>query len=85
MYYYVYVLRSEKDKKFYIGCTGDLKLRFEAHQKGSVHSTVDRRPFELVYYEACKDNKDARHRENYLKTTYGHRFIKNRLKSYFTG
>ncbi len=37
--YYTYVLFSEKDGKFYVGFTKDLKLRFEQHQKGSVKST----------------------------------------------
>lgn len=85
MFKYVYVLLSEKDKSLYIGCTDNLKVRFETHQKGKVPSTKERRPLQLIYYEACRDRKDARHREEYLKTTYGHRFIEQRLKSYFTG
>jgi len=82
---YVYVLHSHRDKKMYVGASDDLKLRFEQHNKGQVVSTRNRRPLTLVYYEACLDKGDALHRERYLKTTYGKRFIKNRLKSYFTG
>ncbi|MDD5738309.1 MAG: GIY-YIG nuclease family protein [Candidatus Pacebacteria bacterium] len=85
MYFYIYVLLSEKDKKLYIGYTENLKLRFEEHQKGRVSSTKNRRPFQLIYSEACLDRKDAMHREKYLKTSYGNRFLKSRLKSYFTG
>ena len=33
-----------------------------------------------VYYEACRNKADALHRERYLKTAYGKRFLKNRLK-----
>jgi len=29
MFYYIYVLQSKKDKKFYTGYTNNLKLRFE--------------------------------------------------------
>ncbi len=83
--YYTYVLRSKKDGKFYTGFTSDLKLRFEKHQKGQVESTKDRRPLELIYYEACIDRDDATHREKYLKTYHGRMFIKKRLKSYLTG
>ena len=83
--YYTYVLRSKKDGKFYTGFTSDLKLRFEKHQKGQVESTKDRRPLELIYYEACIDRDDATHRERYLKTYHGRMFIKKRLKSYLTG
>ena len=82
MFYYTYVLKSKKDGLFYTGCTKDLKLRFEQHKKGEVESTMNRRPLELVYYEACKSKEDTCHRERYLKRYYGKMFIKNRLKSY---
>jgi putative endonuclease len=54
----------------------------EEHQNGKVESTKYRRPFDLVYFEGCLDSRDARRREIYLKTTYGKRFIKNRIKNY---
>ena len=56
--------------------------RFEAHSKGKVAATKNRRPLKLVYYEVCLDQKDALHREKYLKTTWGKRYLKNRLKSF---
>jgi len=83
-FYYTYVLQSEKDKKYYTGYTKDLKLRFEEHNKGLVESTKNRRPFKLIYFEACLDQKDALHREKYLKTHYGKMFLGNRLKSYLS-
>ncbi len=84
-FYYVYVLRSKKDKNFYVGYTEDLKSRFEQHHKGLVDSTKDRRPLELIYSEACLNKTDALHREKYLKTYLGKLFLRNRLKSYLTG
>lgn len=83
--YYVYVLQSKKDKQKYVGYTKNLKLRFELQRKGKVEATKNRRPLELIYYEACLNQQDATHREKYLKTFYGSMFIKNRLKSYLTG
>ncbi len=83
--YYVYVLQSNKDNKKYVGYTKNLKLRFEAHKKGKVLSTKNRRPLKLIYYEACINQQDATHREKYLKTYHGKMFLKNRLKSYLTG
>lgn len=83
--FYTYVLHSLKDGNLYVGYTKDLNLRFEQHQKGQVESTMNRRPLELIYYEACLTQADALKREKYLKTHYGRMFIKNRLKSYFTG
>ena len=83
--YYTYILRSEKDKKFYTGFTKNLKSRFDLHCRGLVDSTKDRRPLKLIYYEACLSQDDATRREKYLKTIYGKRFIKGRVKSYLTG
>ena len=83
--YYTYVLQSEKDGKFYVGFTNDLKQRFEQHQKGQVDSTKNRRPFKLIYYEACIDRNDATNREKYFKSYNGRMFLKKRLKSYLTG
>ena len=85
MFYYVYVLKSKKDNKFYTGYTSNLKLRFKFHMEGKVESTKNRRPFKLVYYEACLNQQDATHREKYLKTYLGKMFLKNRLKSYLIG
>ena len=84
-YYFTYVLQSELDKLFYTGYTKDIELRIEQHQKGLVESTKNRLPLKLIYYEACLNQRDAIHREKYLKTHYGKMFLKNRLKSYLTG
>lgn len=78
--YYVYVLKSRKDGRFYVGCTADLRKRVAEHDDGKVRSTNHRLPFDLLYYEASWNHTDALHREKYLKTTYGKRYLKNRLK-----
>ena len=77
--YYTYVLKSLKYKKFYIGFTSNLDERMSAHAKGLVSATKYRRPLILVYYEVCFDKDSAIKREKYLKTTYGHRYLKNRF------
>jgi len=79
MFYYTYVLRSKKDDDLYVGYTDNLKRRVEEHNLGLVESTRPRRPFELVYYEACKDKQKAIEREKYFKTGFGRRFLKNRI------
>ncbi len=78
--YYVYALLSQKDSKFYVGSTQDLRKRILEHNSSMVPSTRRRIPLDLVYYEACRNKADAMHRERYLKTAYGKRFLKNRLK-----
>ena len=77
---YVYVLKSLKDAELYIGSTNDLKRRLSEHQNGKSFSTQFRRPFELVYYEAYKNEKDAREREQILKLRgNSRRFLKERI------
>ncbi len=83
VFYYTYVLQSEKDGKKYIGYTKNLNLRFEQHQNGKVESTKHRRPLKLIYFEACLNQKDALRREKYFKTHYGKMFLKNRLKEFY--
>jgi putative endonuclease len=84
-YCYVYVLRSQKDQMFYVGFTGNLKQRVEAHNGGLVPSTRRRTPMELVYWEGCCNQSDATNREKYLKSSWGKRYIKTRLRNYLTG
>ncbi|MEW6408785.1 MAG: GIY-YIG nuclease family protein [Nitrospirota bacterium] len=79
---YTYILQSLKDNRWYTGSTRSLKRRIEDHNNGRIQSTTNRRPFKIIYYEACLNEHDARMREKYLKTAWGKRYLKNRLKSY---
>jgi len=82
--YYVYVIRSQKDKQAYTGFTSDLQNRFREHNAGRVSSTKGRGPFELIYYEACLNEQDALAREKYLKSGMGKRYLRNRLKRFLS-
>ncbi|MBI5326801.1 MAG: GIY-YIG nuclease family protein [Deltaproteobacteria bacterium] len=83
--YYTYILQSKKDENFYTGYTNNLKKRVKEHNSGKVLATKNRVPLELVYYEACLNQQDATHREKYLKTAWGKRYVKSRLENYLTG
>jgi len=80
--YYTYVLRSTKDGGWYTGATGNLRIRVKQRNDGRVDSTRSRRPLELVYYEACRNESDAWRRERFLKTGKGKRYLKQRLASW---
>jgi putative endonuclease len=84
-YYYVYILLSEKDGNFYVGFTNTLNRRVQEHSDGKIQSTKNRRPLKLIYWEGCLNQQDATSREKYLKSSWGKRYIKNRLKNYLTG
>jgi len=47
--YYVYVLQSNQDKRFYTGFTRDLIKRIEEHNSGISTATKGRIPLKLVY------------------------------------
>lgn len=65
--FYVYILKSKKDNKAYIGSTNDLRSRVKLHNNGKILSTRLRRPLSLIYYEAYLAESDARRREQRLK------------------
>lgn len=65
--FYIHLLKSKKDEELYVGFTNDLERRIKEHNNGLVASTKLRVPFELIYCEGYKSEKDARHRENNLK------------------
>ena len=65
--FFVYLLKSGKDKKYYIGQTNDLSKRLRQHNAGKVTSTKFRRPFELVGYEIYETREKARWKEYKLK------------------
>lgn len=65
--YYFYILQSHLDGKLYYGQTVDLRRRVEQHKNGRVASTKQRRPLELIYYEAYNSRELARAREHTVK------------------
>lgn len=82
MFYYLYILQSLKDGKFYTGITRDLRKRVKEHNSGKNISTKHRRPFRLIYYEAYFLRSDAEARERYLKTSMGKRVLKKQLANF---
>ena len=78
--FYVYVLKSLKNKKRYIGST---KLfpeeRFKQHNYGSNNWTKHNGPFELIHKEIYSNITEARKRENFLKSGVGRKFLDETL------
>ncbi len=77
----VYVIRSLKDERLYVGMSENAELRLEQHNKGMTTSTKSYKPWELVYVEKLEDRAEARKREKYLKGGSGKEFIKKWLRS----
>ena len=77
---YIYVLKSKKDFKRYIGLTNNLERRLLLHNGGKVKATKNRRPFELIYFEKFEDRTRAANREKFLKSGKGREFLKSILR-----
>ena len=74
--YTVYILRSLKDQKSYVGQTRKIEDRLNAHNNGDVLSTKIRRPWVLVYSEEVETRSIAMKREIYLKSGAGREWLK---------
>jgi putative endonuclease len=79
--YTVYIIKSSKDKKRYIGCTKNIVRRLDEHNKGLVKSTKNRRPLELIYNEEFENKSDAFARERFFKSGKGREYLdRNEIK-----
>lgn len=77
--YSIYVLRSEKDDRLYVGMSSDVIRRVHEHTQGYVFSTKGYLPWKLVYEEFVGTRVEARKREKYLKSGSGKEFLKKIL------
>ena len=69
--YYLYILKSQKDNKQYVGITQDIDFRIKQHNWSKVKSTKTRRPLVLIHKEEFSTKKEALIREKYLKSYRG--------------
>jgi len=77
--WFVYILRSVKDKKLYIGSTNDVQRRLTEHNSGKVDSTKNRIPFTIEAYIAVRDKEKVIELEQYFKTGSGKAILRNRI------
>ena len=69
--FFVYVLKSLKDGRFYTGQTKDLNRRLAEHNAGRANFTRHHGPYELIHFETYDSRTEAMQREIYLKTGKG--------------
>ncbi len=77
--WFVYILKSKADGKFYVGSTDDLRRRLPEHARGQSQSTKSRRPLELEAYIAVREESTARDLEKYLETGSGIATLRKRI------
>lgn len=74
-----------KNGSLYVGFTDNVEVRIKQYNSGKSKATKSFRPYNLIYYEAFLEKKDAKARERYLKSGWGRRSIKKMLKYYLNG
>jgi predicted GIY-YIG superfamily endonuclease len=77
--WYVYVLRSTKNRRLHTGSTNDLHRRLAEHARGKTRYTRQAGPFELAYVEESRTRLQARRRQRTLKGGQGRGFLKSRV------
>ncbi len=82
--FYTYLLKSEKDGRWYTGSTNDLRKRLKQHNDNQSTYTKNKGPWKIIYYETCINKKDGESREKYLKSGMGKRYLKNRLRHFLS-
>lgn len=75
----VYVLKSLKTGRFYVGMSRDVLKRLSEHNSSRSRFTSGHIPWVLIYQEEFETSVEARVREKYLKTAAGKRYLKRKL------
>ncbi|MCX5750217.1 MAG: GIY-YIG nuclease family protein [Candidatus Saganbacteria bacterium] len=73
--YFVYILESLRNGKYYIGSTKDVEKRLREHNQGKTKSTKGLMPLEIVYTESYASCSEARKRESEIKRRKSRKYI----------
>jgi putative endonuclease len=78
--FFVYVLRSLKNRKRYVGQTSkDVFKRLSELNSGCNKWTKENGPFTIIYSEELETRTDAIKREHFLKSGQGRRWLDNNI------
>jgi putative endonuclease len=77
--YFVYILRSELNGRFYIGSTDDVSRRLADHNSGNTPSTKPYRPRKPAHVESFATKTEARKRELQIKSWKNSEYMKKAL------
>lgn len=80
---YVYILESQRDKRYYIGSAVDLKSRLRHHRGGFTHSTRRFGELKLVFNQEYTSLSEARGIERKLKKLKRKDYIEKIIKDGF--
>ena len=79
--YIIYVIRSLKNRKRYIGYTSkSVDERLHEHLSGTNQWTRQNGPFVLIYTEFLKEKSSAMQRERFLKSGQGRAWLDTNIR-----
>jgi putative endonuclease len=79
--YYVYILKSLTNGRFYIGQTNNIERRLRDHNSGQSRYTSLTKPFILLHTEEFSTRAEAVRRERNLKSGKGREWIRENFGS----
>ncbi len=72
--FWVYIIKNEEKRKYYIGYTGNLEKRLEYHNKG-LNKSTRKLKWTLVYSKEFKTKREAILTERFIKKQKSRKFI----------
>ena len=66
--FYVYIIKSLKNRDIYVGSTDNINKRVKLHNAGKVRSTQFYKPWKLLEYKEFQTRSEAVKHERFLKT-----------------
>jgi putative endonuclease len=76
---YVYILKSEKSGRYYVGRAADLPKRLKQHNDGKTRSLKAYLPMQVVHVEEFSSKQEAYRRERRIKSYKGGEAFKRLL------
>ncbi len=77
---FIYILRSLKNNRLYIGSTNDMDRRIHQHEIGNVKTTRNLMPLKLQLFQECDNIRVARKFEQRLKKLKRKDYIEKIIK-----
>ena len=81
MVFFIYILKSRQNGKYYIGSTNDLDDRIKRHNEGRSKYTKSGIPWDLVYYEEHPDRSSAVNREQKIKSRKSKDYLESLVRT----
>ena len=78
--YYVYILQSKKNGRYYIGSTNNIDRRLSEHNSGQTKSLRYIKPLALVYAVKFNTRTEACREEQRIKQQKSRKYIKELIK-----